>query len=200
MEYNRYNRWNYTCEGDAAMGMHKYPKDYRMENVTGRNGKTRTTAVYCGSYHAFTQDSERVRACARSFAYLATAQVALILMALFTNAGCSRVFYVMVPFAFLLPPVFLICAGAVNLMLAKDKFTRETKDHIAFRTRKCPIIAMILSAISALAHIPYAIAYGETARDMVYLAAALGVFASALAQYKLSSRFATAEVESARAE
>ena len=121
-------------------------------------------------------------------------------MALFTNAGCSRVFYVMVPFAFLLPAVFLICAGAVNLMLAKEKFTRETKDHIAFRTRKCPIIAMILSAISALAHIPYAIAYGETARDMVYLAAALGVFASALAQYKLSSRFATAEVESARAE
>ena len=182
------------------MGMRKYLKDYRMENVTGKNGKKRTVAVYCGSYHAFTENWERVRLCARSFAALAAAQVALILMALFTNAGCSRVFYVMVPFAFLLPPVFLICAGAVNLMPAKDKFTRETNDHIASRTRRCPIFAMILSGISALAHIPYAIAYGETARDIVYLAAALGIFASALAQYRLSSCFAAAEVESARAE
>lgn len=176
------------------MGMRKYLKDYRLENVTGKNGKKRTVSVYCGSYYAFTGDWAHVRDGARTFALLALAQVALCLMGLLTNAACSRVFYVMVPFAFILPPLFLVCMGAAGLMLAKPPLTREARDHIASRTGVCPVIVMILAAVSAIAHIPYAIVHGETPQDIVYLAAALGICASALAQKGLSVRFALAEV------
>ncbi len=175
------------------MGMRRYLKDYRLENVPGKNGKLRTVAVYCGKWYVFTGNAAQVRTYARSFALLAAAQVALAAMALFTNARCSRVFYVMVPFAFILIPLFLVCAGALNLITAKSRLTNETNDHIRTRTRACPIALMILSGISALAHIPYAINFGETLPDVAYLAAALGIFATALAQQKISPHFVTAE-------
>ena len=175
------------------MGMRKYLKDYRLENVIGKNGKKRTVSVYCGSYYTFTEDWARVRDGARTFALLALAQVALCLMALLTNAECGRAAYVMIPFAFILLPLFGVCMGAAGLTTAKPRLTREAKDHIRMRTGVCPLIVLILAAVSALSHIPYAIIHGETPQDIVYLAAALGICASALAQRGLSARFAVAE-------
>lgn len=173
------------------MGRRRYLKDYRLENVTDKNGKNRISAVYRGDWHAFTGEAGQVKSCARSFALLALAQLALFLMAVFTNAQCSRTAYVMIPFAFIPLPLFFACAGAVNLLAAKERFTREANDHIESRTRRSPMALMILSGLSALAHIPYAIAIGEAPQDIVYLAAALGIFAAAFAQHRLRSQFET---------
>ena len=156
----------------------KYLGDYRLENRTNpRNGKVVTVPVYRGEWFAFTADAQTVRKMKRLYPLLSALSAAMFLLVMLLNAPCGHMFYVMLPFAAMIFPVYFALAGSRRLLTAKEKVTREHNDKIRQRFTSCALFLIVFSAISAAGHVLYAVRTGVTAKDAVSFAAACVILA-----------------------
>lgn len=162
----------------------KYLGDYRLENRTNpRNGKVVTVPVYRGEWFAFTADAQTVRKMKRLYPLLSALSAAMFLLVMLLNAPCGHMFYVMLPFAAMIFPVYFALAGSRRLLTAKEKVTREHNDKIRQRFTSCALFMTTFSAISAAGHAVYAFRAALTGRDIVSFAATLVVLVCAAVMF-----------------
>lgn len=133
----------------------KYTADYRLENITTSSGKIKTVPVYRGDWFAFVADDELVRRIRIEYPLFSLIAALLFVLVLAMNAPCGHIYYVMMPFAAMIFPVFFALAAARRLLTAKDKVTREHRDKLVNRYISASLFLMAFSCISAVGHIVY---------------------------------------------
>ncbi len=143
----RYGRFAlFLTEGEKLMALNKYAKDYRLENQVNKKGKTVTKAVYVGDHFKFEKSEAEVKKATRIITVCAVVCLfSLILgIAFYRNIGFSSQYYTLIPFACCFLPILYLNLAAYNLLTAKEKVKRETKDAMHDRVAKCGIGIMIL--------------------------------------------------------
>ena len=150
----------------------KYTGDYRLENITTPSGKVKTVPVYRGDWFAFCAEKNVVQRTKRLFPAFSAAVAALFLLVLLMNAPCGHIYYVMVPFAVMVFPVYFALAAAYRLLTAKEKVTREHRDKLVNRYITVSLFLMLFSAASVIGHIIYCANFAPAAKDFISLACA----------------------------
>lgn len=167
----------------------KYLGDYRLENVPHpRTGKLRTVPVYRGEWFAFAENEAEIRRVKRLIPLLTALILIAFLAVLLINAPCGHMFYVMVPFAALIFPVYFQLAGCIRLLTAKTRVTREHKDKLTQRAAVCPMFMTFFSGVSTGGHLLYAVREGLTPLDVVSLVCAAVILVSAIVLFSLRDK------------
>ena len=150
----------------------KYTGDYRLENITTPSGKVKTVPVYSGEWFAFVCSEAEVKLLKLKYPLSSLMITLLFILVLLLNAPCGHIYYVMVPFAVMVFPVFFSLAAARRLLTAKDKVTREHKDKLVNRYISVSLFLTVFSGLSAVGHIVYFFNAVPAAKDFVSLGAA----------------------------
>lgn len=158
--------------GGDALVSRKYTGDYRLENITTSSGKVKTIPVYKGEWFAFCADASVVQRTKRLFPAFSAVIAALFLLVLLMNAPSGHIYYVMVPFAVMIFPVYFALAAAYRLLTAKEKVTREHRDKLVNRYITVSLFLMVFSAASTVGHIIYCLNFPPVAKDFVSLSCA----------------------------
>ena len=159
----------YKSGGDALVSR-KYTGDYRLENITTPSGKVKTVPVYKGDWFAFCADASAVQRTKRLYPAFSAVIAALFLLVLSMNAPSGHIYYVMVPFAVMVFPVYFALAAAYRLLTAKEKVTREHRDKLVNRYITSSLFLMVFSAASSVGHIIYCVNFPPAAKDFISLA------------------------------
>ena len=190
-------RYNHSVTGilwfrkgaEASLVTTKYASDYRLENVVDpRTGKLVTKAVYRGDWFRFSESAALIKRRRILFSVLYGLIVALFIGALLltgirerrTDVIALEQFYVMVPFAAMVFPVFYMGTALIRLWRAKDKVTREHRDRILNRFAATGIITAVLAGGSLIGHIVSWVLNGEMARDIVLLVFTAAIIGAAV--------------------
>lgn len=150
----------------------KYTVDYRLENIPTPSGKQKTVPVYRGDWFAFVADDAVVRRIRLEYPLFSLVIALLFVLVLSMNAPCGHYYYVMLPFAAMVFPVFFSLAAARRLLIAKDKVTREHRDKLVNRYISASLFLMAFSCISAVGHIVYFFLETPAALDFLSFACA----------------------------
>ena len=187
----------------------KYASDYRLENVVDpRSGKLVTKAVYRGDWFRFVEPAALVKKRKILFTVLFGLIAALYIGALLLTGVTERVqnvaaleqFYVMVPFAALIFPMFYMGTSVIKLWRAKDKVTREHRDRIINRFGATSIAAAILAGASLIGHIVSWVLNGEKPRDLVLLVFTVLIIAMAIVLFVRKTDFRMEQCGTAKIE
>lgn len=146
----------------------KYASDYRLENIE-KNGKLVTRPVYRGDWFRLLTDEGQTRKSKKLFLVLTLLLAALYVGALFINTPCTRVMYVMLPFAAMCFPIFYMITALIELLRYKEKSDRERKDIISNRFASTAAVCMFFSGASFIGHIINWVLNGEGTADMFFL-------------------------------
>lgn len=161
----------------------KYTGDYRLENITTASGKIKTVPVYRGDLFSFVADEAVIRRAKLLFP-LSSLLIALLFIAvLLLNAPCGHIYYVMVPFAAMIFPVFFSLAAARRLLTAKDKVTREHRDKLVNRYISTSLFLMVFSGLSTIGHIVYCFSASPAVKDIVSLVCAAMICALSIGMF-----------------
>ncbi len=155
----------------------KYTGDYRLENITTPSGKVKTVPVYRGEWFAFVCPETDIKRLKLKYIVSSLLITLLFILVLTLNAPCGHTYYVMVPFAAMIFPVFFSLAAARRMLTAKDKVTREHRDKLVNRYISVSLFLMVFSALSAAGHIVYYFSALPTARDFISLGSAAAICA-----------------------
>ena len=128
----------------------KYADDFRLENVLDTNGKLKTKAVYRGKWFRFRSDSHVIERTKRIYTALAIISVLVLLAMLFTTDVMGNFWYVVMPLACNLIPVFFVVAGCWQLLTAKDRVTREHKDQIHDRLAPASMFQTVFALLGVV--------------------------------------------------
>lgn len=170
----------------------KYVGDYRLENRTNpKTGRVVTVPVYRGDWYAFAADAQTVRRMKRVYPALSALCIAMFLLVLLLNAPSGHIFYVTMPFAALIFPVYFSAAGSWRLLTAKDRITREHSDKLQPRFTSCALFLTSFSAVSVCGHILYWFRVGVTLLDAVSFAATAVILASGMTMFRLRENLKT---------
>ncbi len=128
----------------------KYVKDYRMDTETAPSGKVKRKIVYVGPFYEWDMDE-------KALIKLRTRYTIAVLISWLCFAGSilfysdlSRLWYVILPYAFLaLVLVFATCA-VWNLYFAEQPMVREVRDKTLDRIRFTSIAGMLCCMITAV--------------------------------------------------
>lgn len=127
----------------------KYADDFRLENVLDTNGKLKTKAVYRGKWYRFRSDSDVIGRMKRIYTALAIVSVLVLLAMLFTTDTMGNFWYVVMPLACNLIPVFFVVIGCWRLLTARDRVTREHKDKIHDRLAPASLFQTVFALLGA---------------------------------------------------
>lgn len=169
------------------MVTNKYASDYRLENVE-KNGRLVTVPVYRGDWFRLLTDDEQTKKSKGLFLILTLLIAVFYLGALFLNTPCTRVMYVMLPFAAMCFPIFYMVTALVELLRYKGKSDRERKDIISTRFSSTSVICMVFSGGSFIGHIINWILNGEQTSDIVFLGFTAAVLVASIAVFSQKHR------------
>ena len=173
----------------------KYLSDYILEERTDADsGKIRRVPVYHGRYYAFCLQGRQLLKTKKLFTSLTVLCILAFLSALLVNAPCGHRWYVMFPLALMVFPLFYQAESCLLLYTSGDKLTREQRDKTEQRMIFTSAILVVFSLFSLAGHIVSMVIYKETWRDVVYLAAAVVIFASSVGMITKRATLKTEEL------
>ncbi len=174
----------------------RYLSDYTLEEQADpRTGKSRPMPKYRGKTYRFLQQGEKLRRAKILFACLTGICVLAVLAAFLTNAPVGHRWYVMMPLAVMLLPLFLQGESCVLFLRLRETTTRAGRDKIESRTGVTLLLNCFFSLFSLAGHIVSMVLYEETIPDVVYLAAAGVTFACSLILFLNRGALKTVEAE-----
>ncbi len=174
----------------------RYLSDYTLEQqVDPRTGKSRSVPKYRGKTYSFLLQGEKLRRTKLLFAGLTGGSVLALLAAFLTNAPVGHRWYVMMPLAVMLLPLFLQGESCVLFLRAGETTTRDGRDKIESRTGVTLLLNCFFSLFSLAGHMASMVLYGETMPDVVYLAAAVVTLACSLILFLNHGALKTVEAE-----
>lgn len=134
----------------------KYIKDYRLDYVPGKKGVLKPVPVYIGKTFCFEKDRKVVKKTKVSLIIWFLATVVFFLAPLLSEALPDfRKYYIMLPYAVMIFPVFFAGCGLFNVLTAKEPVTREKKDKAQPKIKASCFLAMLLSGVSAIGQVLY---------------------------------------------
>ena len=128
----------------------KYADDYRLDKQLTDSGKVRTTAVYQGDWYGFCREPEAIRSLSLTV-LLASVGVLVLMFPLLllrpNEIPISTSFFVVMPMAFVLLPVFRLFMVGIRLRRFQEPLTREQKDQTDVRLRRASIWLTVMTAV-----------------------------------------------------
>jgi len=127
----------------------KYTDQFELQTVKTQKG-FRRMAVYRGKYYLAAVPAEKLNRYKAALKGTSLAMAMLFIgMGLLNNSG-SRIFYVILPYAALVLPVFFMLVSTITFGKAKDKLTVPELDKTVGRIKTTSIAAFITAAAGAI--------------------------------------------------
>ena len=128
----------------------KYVKDYRMDTETTPSGKVKRKMVYVGPFFEWDLEKRYFEKLRIRYMFALFASWGCFLGSLLFYSDLSRLWYVILPYAFeALVLIFASCA-LWNLYFAAQPMVREVKDKTLDRIRFTSIVGMICCIITVV--------------------------------------------------
>ncbi len=173
------------------MGIRKYIKQYRLENVPDKKGKLVTRAVYKGDWFVYRETGEVLKKARTTVAVSTAVCIVAMITALlfFRNKGVTSQYYTLIPFAVCFLPLLYLSIAAYNVMITGEgkKVDLEHKDGIHDRIAKSSLGIMIFDGLCIIGIVVSLVLKMTgsdtrpfTANDAVFSAASAVMFAGAL--------------------
>ena len=173
----------------------KYVSDYVLEErADAETGRIRRVPVYRGKHYVFYRQGRELKKTRLLFTCLTALCIMVFLSALTVNAPVGHRWYVMLPMACMVFPLFFQAESCVLLLITKDKMERSTRDKIEQRTVVTSVFLAFFSFFSLAGHAVSMVLYRETLRDAVYLGSAAMILASSLAMIRARDSLKTEEI------
>ena len=173
----------------------KYVSDYVLEErADAETGRIRRFPVYRGKHYVFCRQGRELKKTRLLFACLTALCIMVFLSALTVNAPVGHRWYVMLPMACMVFPLFFQAESCALLLITKDKMERSTRDKIEQRTVVTSVFLAFFSFFSLAGHAVSMVLYQETLRDAVYLGSALMILASSLVMIRARDSLKTEEI------
>ena len=150
------------------MGIKKYIKDYRKEDIIKPNGKPGMTATYIGKYYCFIESDEAVKKAGFRFALLSAVALLLCVIPFLINAKGSHTVYVAVPHVITLFPLAHLLMGVYSLRTRKPPLIREFRDKTEGRITASSAAAMCGFGVTAVGQGVNCILTGLPVLDVIY--------------------------------
>ena len=130
-------------------------KYYRIVKTVDDKGRTISTAVYIGGdYRLDPPVSARTKIMLMCLSVLSCLSY-IASLCLVTQT--SRIVYIVIPFVFLIVPLFLITTSAISLLLMGNILMRHKAESIAKRLPRYALIAAIFSCVTLLGFIFFSV-------------------------------------------
>lgn len=128
------------------MSDRKYTSDYVLEEHLGPDGKLQTNRIYRGTYYRFIRPQTQIRQLGSRLLIMSALVLVLMLPLLFNNSQIGRTFYVLLPMAFVLIPLYQLAAVGWRLKTWELPLTRQQKDLTQGRLHQAlPWLAALLA-------------------------------------------------------
>lgn len=147
----------------------KYASDYRLENVEGKDGKTKTIAVYRGDLFDWVVSKEEVEKIKRIFIFSTIIEWVLLLISLSLNTDKGRVAYVSLPLIAVAFPLLGQTDCLFVLRKAEKGVERKDKDKVSEKLVSYVFVTLFLSSCSAIGHVISWLTSGESILDALLL-------------------------------
>lgn len=125
----------------------RYASDYRLEPYVTPDGKYKQRPVYQGAYYTFCQPAEQIRRLQHTVLFCTAAVVLGILPLLLSATQISHTFYVLLPMALSLIPLYYVAGVGIRLGQKQEKLTRQQRDQTDRRLRRS---SLWLAALTGL--------------------------------------------------
>ena len=159
----------------------RYLSDYTLEEqLDEKTGRLKRVPVYRGSYFMFCLTGVELKKTKLLYIGLTIVCVCSLLAALTVNAPCGHYWYVMLPMAVMVFPLFFQIESCLLLYIAKDKVERSARDKIEQRTVVTSVFLAVFSLFSLAGHVVFMILYEESSRDVVYFVSAAVILSLSL--------------------
>lgn len=152
----------------------RYTKDYQLEYQLNSRGRICSKAVYKGDWFAFDAPAQQLARTRRLYGAATVLAAALWAAALCVPAAFGRVWYLMLPMAFGLIPVWLAVASLARLLTAGPKVTREHRDKTGGRFSGAGIGILVTGGIAVIGGLVRMAAAGAAAWDIAFVVLAAG--------------------------
>lgn len=147
----------------------KYTSDYRLENVEGKNGKTKTISVYRGDLFDWVISKEEVEKIKKIFTFSTIMEWVLLLVSLSLNTNKGRVAYVSLPLIAVAFPLLGQTDCLFALRKTRKSVERKDKDKVSEKLVSYVFVTLFLSSCSALGHVISWLTSGESFLDAALL-------------------------------
>lgn len=147
----------------------KYTSDYRLENVEGKDGKTKTVAVYRGDLFDWIVSKEEVEKIKKIFTFSTIIEWVLLMISLSLNTNKSRVMYVSLPLIAVAFPLLGQTDCLFVLRKIKKSVERKDKDKVSEKLVSYIFVTLFLSSCSAIGHVISWLISGESILDALLL-------------------------------
>jgi len=153
-------------------GKHKYLGSY-VPNLRGEY-------EYTGTYYKIDVLPDSLKRIKLWCAVMAGTIAVLFVLAGLTNAGSSRVMYVMLPYVAALLPIAFMLADVYRIARYQKPMTQKQYDQSVVQLKAVTIATLALIALSAIGHIVYLAFFCAPegmVRELLYLAFCIGIIA-----------------------
>ena len=138
----------------------KYTSDYRLENVTDKDGKIKTVPVYCGTYYQLASERDKLKQ-VRLYSLIACGFYwVFFFFGLAFDSGSLRQIYVSLPYVFSCLPAAFYSFSVYNFSKSvtnppEKGFTRKQRDAISEKIPQNAFISFLLSCGGMLGMVFY---------------------------------------------
>jgi len=157
-------------------GKHKYLGSY-VRNLNG-------DYEYIGAYFKIDVPTDSLKRIKVWCAVMAGAIAGLFVLAGLTNAAGSRVMYVMLPYVGAMLPIVFMLADVYQIARYQKPMTLKQYDHSVLQLKAVTVATLALTSVSAVGDIVYLMFFcapADMARELLYLAACIGMIAVSIA-------------------
>lgn len=161
----------------------KYIKDYRLDYIPDKKGNLKAVPVYEGKVYCFQNEGTIVKKAKWYVFAMLLVSLLMYIIPLLLEDVCLKKFYVMVPYAFLVFPVFFAFCGFYRILTAKEENTREHKDKAQPRLKASSFVCLLLSFLSLVGQVVYAVKERTTLKNFVVMSCTVLFFVSFLSVF-----------------
>lgn len=159
----------------------KYLSDYILEErIQPGSGRIKAEAVYRGDWYRFSIEGEELKRLKITLTVLSLLCVIAFFAALSVNSPCSRFWYVILPFAGMVFPIFFLLGAGYRLLTAGNRMTREHRDKLEKRFPPVTLFLMAFSGLALIGFMVYIFSVRPTSWDWIYPVSEIVIFVSSL--------------------
>lgn len=166
-----------------------------MEFTMDSRGRVREKPVYTGAYYCFEAAPAAVRKSTALLVVTLLAAAAATFVPLIVKNEYARAFYVFLPQAFAMLPLYMFSASVWRILTVRGDVIHEHRDRIVNRLRNAAIFFLIVSALSLGGAIAFFILGEPKTMDWAMIAVNALRLPIAAVLLKLRKQFAMRQVD-----
>ena len=116
-----------------------------MDTQTTSTGKVKNKMIYTGPLYRWAMTEETLKKSRILYLILNLAAWGIFIGSMLFYSNLSRIIYIILPYACLMPVFFYFSTAACNLLFAKQPMNKEIKEKTYDRVKGSTLVGMILS-------------------------------------------------------